>query len=75
MDTSKCWNRCEYCGKFVSFKDIEEGKVVHKLLYPDSQFTKETYETYHKSCNPGIELKNLILLKRLTNENSIARRG
>ena len=42
--------KCDYCGKFVSYKDIEDGKVVSQMVTPDSYFTKEEYETICKSC-------------------------
>lgn len=37
--------KCEVCGRFVSYKDILEGKADHKMITPDSVWTTETYET------------------------------
>lgn len=42
------WNRCDDCGKFISYKDFDEGKAVRVLLTPDSEFTREEYETLCK---------------------------
>ncbi len=39
------WNRCDECGRFISFRAFESGKAVRRLLTPDSELTKETYET------------------------------
>jgi hypothetical protein len=39
------WNRCDVCGKFISFDDIATGKAVRKMVTPDSEFTDEEYET------------------------------
>ena len=39
------WNRCDICGRFISFADIENGWAVRELDTPDTHFTPETYET------------------------------
>jgi len=38
------WNRCDVCGKFIALKDFDNG-AIRTLLTPDSELTKETYET------------------------------
>lgn len=38
------WNRCDVCGQFISFKDFGKG-AVRNLLTPDSDCSKETWET------------------------------
>ena len=40
-----CWNKCDDCGRFVSFDDLLEGKAIHRLLEPDSQLGVERFET------------------------------
>ena len=48
------WNRCDVCGRFVGFDDIDCGKAVRKLDTPDSHFTHETWTTLcpdHLSAN------------------------
>ncbi len=41
--------RCEICGKFVSYKDINNDKVRVDFT-PDTQFTDEKYEFFHNKC-------------------------
>ena len=42
--------RCNVCGKFISYSDIENGKVYSKFT-PDTQFTIEKTEWFHIKCN------------------------
>jgi hypothetical protein len=37
--------RCDACGRFISYEDLQEGYAVRRLVYPDSHFTTEEYET------------------------------
>jgi len=43
--------RCDYCGKYISFDDIREGKALHTMLVPDNHFSSEQYETICRKCN------------------------
>lgn len=38
------WNRCDVCGKFIAIGDFDNG-AVRRFMFPDSEFTRETYET------------------------------
>jgi len=38
------WNRCDECGRFIAFEDFDAG-AVRRLVYPDSELTRETFET------------------------------
>ena len=38
------WNKCDVCGRFIAIDDFGRG-AVRLLVTPDSEFTKETYET------------------------------
>ena len=38
------WNRCDVCGKFIALADFEHG-ASRICLTPDSEYTKETWET------------------------------
>jgi hypothetical protein len=38
------WNRCDICGRFIAIADFDKG-AVRRLVYPDSHFTCETWET------------------------------
>ena len=41
--------RCVYCGKYVSYIDIQDKKVAVEFT-PDSEFTTEKFEMYHVKC-------------------------
>ena len=43
--------KCDICGKFISYDELMSDKAVHKMVYPDSDLTIETWETYHVECN------------------------
>jgi hypothetical protein len=38
------WNRCDQCGRFIAMEDFDRG-AVRNLIYPDSHFTAEEWET------------------------------
>jgi hypothetical protein len=38
------WNRCDQCGQFIAIDDFDSG-AVRRLVYPDSEYTRETWET------------------------------
>ena len=38
------WNRCDICGKFISYNDFENG-AIRKLIEPDSDYSTECWET------------------------------
>ena len=42
--------RCDFCGRFISIKDLDEGKAYIQMITPDSHFTKEEYESCCKGC-------------------------
>lgn len=44
------WNRCDSCGKFIAYGEFAEGRAKRILIYPDSQFTDETWETLCQKC-------------------------
>lgn len=37
--------KCDVCGRFISYRDIESGKARHRLITPDSHLTSEEWET------------------------------
>ncbi len=45
------WNKCDVCGKFISFDDLDKGLAVRDMIYPDSELTRETWETLCKEHN------------------------
>lgn len=38
------WNKCDVCGKFISYDDFDKV-ATRRLLTPDSYFSREIYET------------------------------
>ena len=42
--------KCDFCGRFIAIKDLDEGTAYTCMITPDSHFTKEEYETVCKSC-------------------------
>jgi hypothetical protein len=39
------WNKCDVCGRIISFADLESGKAIHNMKTPDSDVSYETWET------------------------------
>jgi acetyl-CoA carboxylase beta subunit len=39
------WNKCDVCGKIISYADLESGKAIHNMKTPDSEVSFETWET------------------------------
>ncbi len=39
------WNKCDICGRFISFKDFKSGRALRMMISPDSEFSSEDYET------------------------------
>lgn len=39
------WNRCDVCGRFISFNDFDCGNAVRKMITPDSHLSHEDYMT------------------------------
>lgn len=50
------WNRCDVCGKFISYKDFDDGLAFRYMKTPDTIFTAETYETLCKEHNPRVNV-------------------
>lgn len=43
--------RCDYCGRFIAHLDFVVEAAVCRMLTPDSECTRETYEIFHRSCH------------------------
>ncbi|HUS96137.1 MAG TPA: hypothetical protein VMX97_05290 [Hyphomicrobiaceae bacterium] len=37
--------RCDECGRFISYVDLDQGLATVHMIYPDSAYTVEVYET------------------------------
>ncbi len=41
---------CSWCGRFVSFRDLESGKAYTYMSTPDSHYSQEDWETVCRKC-------------------------
>lgn len=42
--------QCDDCGRFIPYRDLEEGAAIHKLLTPQSAYTREEWITVCGRC-------------------------
>lgn len=47
--------RCDECGRFISYEDLDSGKATHYMILPDSAYTTEIWATYCKEHNQKIQ--------------------
>ncbi len=50
MTITKTGITCDYCGRFISYTDQDAGRAIHRLLTPDTPFSREEFESYHTQC-------------------------
>ena len=43
-------NKCDFCGKFIKWDDIESGKAI-SIIHPDNEYHAEYHESVCKKCN------------------------
>jgi hypothetical protein len=51
----KTWNKCDECGRFISYEDFNTGMAERRMITPDSEFSIEEYETL---CNKHLKSRN-----------------
>jgi len=51
--------RCDVCGKFISFADLESGAAKRMMTTPDSAYSFEDYETMCPRCIKKSEASNV----------------
>lgn len=44
--------KCDECGKFIPIQDLIDGVAEHRFALPDSEFSKETYESFCRDHKP-----------------------
>lgn len=44
------WRKCKHCGKFLSYKQMQELGDVMFVFIPDTQFTTEASYYVHRKC-------------------------
>ena len=54
--------RCIYCGKYIAYRDIPEK--VGQAYTPDSEYTTELIEMWHKSCKSKNGLAGIVTGKQ-----------
>ena len=42
--------KCSRCGRFIAFKDFDDGKAVRFQTVPDSMYSVEEWENYCYKC-------------------------
>ena len=47
------WNKCDVCGRFIPYSDIENGTAVHRMITPDSDVSYESFETLCAEHTPN----------------------
>jgi acetyl-CoA carboxylase beta subunit len=47
---SQSWRKCKHCGKFLSYKQLEEQKDVMHVFIPDTVCTVQESYWVHKHC-------------------------
>ena len=45
--------KCDVCGRFISYADLDNGLAIHQMILPDSDFSVETWETLCKKHTIG----------------------
>lgn len=45
-----CAMKCDSCGRFVCVESLADGTAKRVLLTPDSEFTREEWETLCAGC-------------------------
>jgi len=47
---SQPWNRCDECGRFISYADFANKRAFRVLVTPDSLLSREEWWTAHADC-------------------------
>ena len=42
--------RCTFCGRFIAYADFDDGRAMGHQVTPDSEFTSEVFEYWHRGC-------------------------
>jgi len=42
--------KCDMCGHFISYKELQEKEATHWMSLPDSDCSCETWESICKKC-------------------------
>lgn len=61
--------KCDVCGKFISYADLEENKATVRMVTPDSAYTSEQYESLCKKHTSEYD-KGLNIYQRIAGTNA-----
>ena len=53
FELHKSWNKCDVCGRFISYEDFSSGNATREMILPDSDCSVEEYETLCKNHRKG----------------------
>jgi hypothetical protein len=42
--------KCDWCGRFISYSDLADGKAWNHMRTPDSPISSETFESKCERC-------------------------
>jgi len=56
----KSWNRCDVCGRFISYNAFDCGFAVRKMVTPDSGNSAEDYVTLCGRCRVWLGNRRII---------------
>ena len=45
------WNKCDVCGRIISYDDFDSGKACRRMITPDSAVSVEEWETLCRNHN------------------------
>lgn len=51
----KPWNRCQICGRLIAYEAFIDGRAVNRIVTPSSEFSDETFDTYHVACEAATQ--------------------
>ena len=50
VPTDTSWRRCNHCGKYISYEQLESQKDVMHVFIPDTEHTTEASYYVHRHC-------------------------
>ena len=65
------WNKCDVCGRIISYADLESGKAIHNMKTPDSDVSFESWETLCRDhYQPNAEMRRGDPTENLTEDKT-----
>ena len=49
--------KCDVCGRFVGYAELDSGEATHRMVTPDSDLSFETFETICRRCKVKYDIK------------------